>query len=161
MALIALLIVLLAASTLLAVFAFPHHNANKATPAATIPVVGHAYFLSSGKLYVNNNEGIYDEVLLDLHNIAAPNPGMSYYAWLLSDTNRSDVTWVPLGRLSVTQGKVHFLYPGQQTHTNLLIDYSRLLITEEDASGPALNPALSLASWRYYGQIYQLPPPKI
>lgn len=161
MALIVLLILLLAASTLVAVFTFPHKNATTATTATTpVPVVGHVYFLSSGKLYVNNNQGIYDEVLIDLHHIATPNPGKSYYAWLLSDTNRSDVTWIPLGPLSVTQGKVHVLYPGQPTHTNLLIDYSRLLITQEDASAPSINPVLNPATWRYYGEIYQLPSPK-
>ena len=109
---------------------------------------------------MNNNQGIYDEVLIDLHHIAAPDPGKSYYAWLLSDSNKSDVTWVALGKLSVTQGKVSSLYPGLPTHTNLLIDYSRLLITEEDASGPSLNPVLIPAAWHYYGEIYQLPSPK-
>src|SRR5947209_4273140 len=160
-AIIVLLILLLVASTLVAIFAFPRKQANT-TPAAptTIPVVGHVYFLSSGKLYLNNNQGIYDEVFLDLHNIAAPDPGKSYYAWLLSDSNKSDMTWVALGKLSVTNGKVSYLYPGLQTHVNLLIDYSRLLITEEDASGPSLNPVLAPAAWRYYGQIYQLPSPK-
>jgi eukaryotic-like serine/threonine-protein kinase len=158
-ALIVLLILLLAASTLVAVFTFPHKNAPTATPAA-VPVVGHVYFLSSGKLYVNNNQGIYDEVLIDLHNIAPPTPGKSYYAWLLSDTNQSDVTWIPLGPLRVTQGKVHVLYPGQSTHTNLLLGYSRLLITQEDASAPSVNPVLNPATWRYYGEIYQLPSPK-
>ena len=52
------------------------------------------------------------------------------------------------------------LYPGLPTHVNLLIDYSRLLITQEDASGPSLNPVLIPAAWRYYGEIYQLPSPK-
>lgn len=158
--LIVLLIILLAASTLVAIFAFPRKTTNTATTATTVPVVGHVYFLSSGKLYVNNNQGIYDELFIDLHNIAAPNPGKSYYAWLLSDTNQSDVSWVPLGKLSVNQGKVSYLYPGEETHINLLIGYSRLLITEEDASGPSLNPFLIPGTWRYYGQIYQLPSPK-
>jgi len=160
LAFLVLLILLLLASTVAAIFVFPGKQTKTAPPATTLPVVGHVYFLSSGKLYVNNNQGIYDEVLIDLHHIAAPDPGKSYYAWLLSDSNKSDVTWVALGKLSVTQGKVSSLYPGQPTHTNLLIDYSRLLITQEDASGPSLNPVLIPAAWRYYGEIYQLPSPK-
>src|SRR5437588_5695697 len=159
-ALLIILILLLVASTLVAIFVFPRKQANTVTTATTLPVVGHVYFLSSGKLYVNNNQGIYDEVFLDLHNIAAPDPDKSYYAWLLSDSNQSDVTWIALGKLSVTQGKVNYLYPGLPTHVNLLTDYSRLLITQEDASGPSLNPVLIPAAWRYYGEIYQLPSPK-
>src|SRR5260370_17679119 len=159
-AILVLLILLLVASTLVAIFVFPRKQANTTPAATTLPVVGHVYFLSSGKLYVNNNQGIYDEVFLDLHNIAAPDPGKSYYAWLLSDSNQSDVTWVALGTLSVTQGKVRYLYPGQPTHTNLLTDYSRLLITEEDASGPSLNPILVPRASPYYRTIYQLPSPK-
>ncbi len=158
--LLIILILLLVASTVAVIFVFPRKQANPAPAATTPPVVGHVYFLSSGKLYVNNNQGIYDEVLLDLHQIAAPEPGKSYYAWLLSDSNKSDVTWVALGKLSVSQGKVSYLYPGLPTHTNLLIDYSRLLITQEDASGPSLNPVLIPAAWHYYGEIYQLPSPK-
>jgi serine/threonine protein kinase len=160
-ALIAILLLLLAATTLGALLILPHKNASTATPAATtIPVVGHVYFLSSGQLYVNNNQGIYDQVLIDLHNIAVPSAGKSYYAWLLGDSNQSDVPWIALGKISVTQGKVHFLYPGDQTHTNLLIDFSRLLITQENASGPSVNPFLDPQTWRYFGQIYQLPSPK-
>ncbi len=160
-ALIAILILLLVATTLGALLILPHKNPSTATPAATtIPVVGHVYFLSSGQLYVNNNQGIYDQVLIDLHNIAAPSTGKSYYGWLLGDSNQSHVPWIALGKLSVTQGKVHFLYPGDQMHTNLLIDFSRLLITEEDATASPVNPLLDPKTWRYYGQIYQLPSPK-
>jgi len=160
-ALIAILILMLLAITLGTLVLLPHRNVSTATPAApTISVVGHVYFLSSGQLYVNNNQGIYDQVLIDLHNIAVPSAGKSYYAWLLGDSNQSDVPWIALGKLSVTQGKVHFLYPGDQMHTNLLIDFSRLLITQEDASAPLVNPLLDPKTWRYYGQIYQLPSPK-
>jgi hypothetical protein len=159
--LIAILILLLIATTLSALVLLPHKNTSTATPAATtIPVVGHVYFLSSGQLYVNNNQGIYDQVLIDLHNLAVPSPGKGYYAWLLGDSNQSDVPWIALGKLSVTQGKVHFLYPGDQTHTNLLIDFSRLLITQEVTNAPSANPLLDARTWRYYGQIYQLPSPK-
>ena len=160
-ALLAILILLLLASTLGALVLLPHKNASTTTPKApTIAVVGHVYFLSSGQLYVNNNQGIYDQVLIDLHHIPAPGPGKSYYGWFLGDSNQSDVPWIPLGTFSVSQGNVHFLYPGDQMHSNLLVDFSRLLITQEDASAPSVNPLLDPQTWRYYGQIYQLPSPK-
>jgi hypothetical protein len=152
---------LLAATTLTALLVLPRTPARTVTtPPATLSVVGHVYFLSSGQLYVNNNQGIYDQVLLDLHNIAAPSPGTSYFAWLLGDSNQSDTPWLSLGQVSVSQGKVHFLYPGNPTHTNLLVTYSRVLLTQEQTSAPALDPLLDPHTWRYYGEIYQLPSPK-
>jgi len=165
LALIVLLILLLAATTLTALLVLPRTPARTGTtpgttPAATVPVVGHVYFLSSGQLYVNNNQGIYDQVLLDLHNIAAPSPGTSYFAWLLGDSNQSDTPWLSLGQVSVSPGKVHFLYPGNPTHTNLLVTFSRVLLTQEQTSAPTLDPLLDPHTWRYYGEIYQLPSPE-
>src|SRR5205823_286665 len=49
--LLIILILLLVASTVVAIFVFPRKQANPAPAATTLPVVGHVYFLSSGKLY--------------------------------------------------------------------------------------------------------------
>ena len=155
--LIGIVILLLAATTIGVLFVSAHTNTN--TPANTVQVVGHVSFISSEQLYVNNNQGINDEVLIDLHNMPAPGPGKSYYAWLLGDVNQSDIPWVPLGKLSVVGGAVHFLYPGDQAHTNLLNDMSRFLITEEDANTAPINPLLDQSAWRYYAVIYQSPSP--
>jgi hypothetical protein len=108
---------------------------------------------------VNNNQGINDEVLIDLHNIAAPAPGDSYYAWLLGDGQLSEIPWIALGPVSVSQGKVHLLYPGDQAHTNLLNDMSRFLLTEGASNTQPDNPLLDQSSWRYFGEIYQAPSP--
>jgi hypothetical protein len=153
-ALLFLLIILLAATTLGALFVFARGNTRT---ASVTPIAGYIYFLNSGQLYVNNNQGINDEVLIDLHNIASPPPGKSYYAWLLGDKNLSEVPGVSLGELSVDQGNIHFLYPGDQAHTNLLNDMSRFVITEEDANTTPDNPLLDPSTWRYYGEIVQIP----
>ena len=156
-AIIVVLIVLLVASTLGTLFVLAHRSTANPNVAPAAKVVGRVYFLSSGRLYVNNNQGISDEVLVDLHNIPVPAPGKSYYGWLLGDANQSDVSWVPLGELRVNQGSVYSLYPGDSAHTNLLNDVSRFVLTEADASTAPTSPLIDLSTWRYYGEIYQVP----
>src|SRR5262249_53544225 len=73
----AIIILLLAATTLGLLFVTAHKNTN--TTANMAQVVGHVSFISSEQLYVNNNQGINDEVLINLHNIPAPGSGKSYY----------------------------------------------------------------------------------
>ncbi len=150
-----LILLLLAISTVGALFALAHRNT-----ASVVPAVGHVSFISSGELYENNNQGLNDQVLIDLHHIPDPGPGKSYYAWLLGDENQTEVPWVLLGQLSVNQGDVHFLYPGDRAHTNLLNDMSRFLITEGVANTTPTNPSLDRSSWRYFAAIYQAPSPK-
>lgn len=151
-----MLFILLAVSTLGALLVLVQRHANTAS-STTTPIVGHVYFLSSGQLYVNNNQGINDEVLIDLHNLAAPAPGKSYYAWLLGDMNQSEVPWVAIGKVSLNRGNVHFLYPGDQAHTNLLNDMSRFILTEGDTNTAPDNPLIDPSTWRYYGVIDQTP----
>ena len=122
--------------------------------------VGHIYFLSSSQVNENSNQGIDDEVQIDLHNLAQPDPGKSYYAWLLSDQSSSDTQSILLGNLPVHQGIAQLLYRGDQEHTNLLAITSRFLITEEDASPPPISPTPDFSAWRYYGQFPQTPDPR-
>src|SRR6266487_3453654 len=156
-AIIGAVILLLVASTLGTLFVLAHSSTANSNAAPVPKVVGRVYFLSSGRLYVNNNQGISDEVLVDLHNIPVPAPGKSYYGWLLGDANQSDVSWVPLGELRVNQGSVYSLYPGDSAHTNLLNDMSHFVLTEEHASTAPTCPLIDLSTWRYYGEIYQVP----
>ncbi len=44
---------------------------------AASPVVGHAFFASSGQLNPGSAQGIADELEIDLHNIPDPQPGCS------------------------------------------------------------------------------------
>ena len=153
--LLAVLILLLIVSSLGALLVLAHQNS-----PLTAQQVGYAYFLSSRQLYVNNNQGIDDEVQIDLHGIAAPHPGKSYYAWLLGDENASEVPWLLLGKVSENQSNMHFLYTGDAAHTNLLTDMSRFVITENGANTTPNNPLLDQSPWRYYGEIFQTPSPK-
>ena len=113
-----ILLILLVASTLGSLFVLAYRYTQTASTTTT-PIIGHVYFLSSGQLNVNNNQGINDEILVELHNIPAPAPGKSYYAWLLGDTNQSKVPWVALGKVSFTQGSVQFLYRSYQGQGNI------------------------------------------
>ncbi len=131
-------------------------------PPAAAPVgqpVGRISFLSSEQLSENSDQGIDDEVQIDLHSLSTPAPGKSYYAWLLDDKNQGDAKAVLLGKLSVDHGNAYLLYPGDQQHTNLLAFTSRFLITEEDATVTPITPSPDYSTWRYYAEVPQSPDP--
>lgn len=156
-ALIVLLIVVLLGAGLAATFLYIHN----ATLTAQTPIVGHAFFVSSGILGENSDQGIADKVQIDLQNIPDPHPGKSYYAWLLADNdNQINIAPIPLGVLSLNHGHVATSYPGDSQHTDLLTTYSRFLITEEDASSPPSNPSPDPTTWRYYAAFSQVPNPE-
>jgi hypothetical protein len=121
--------------------------------------VGHAFFLNSGQLNQSTTQGINDELQVDLANLPSPAAGKSYYAWLLGDVKQSEAVPLFLGRLTVEQGNLHFLYTGDRQHTNLLAIFSRFLITEDDAHTPSSNPLLDQRTWRYYATLLQTPDP--
>ncbi len=108
------------------------HRAGGSTAADV--TVGQAFFVSSGQVNSAVTTGINDEVQINLQGIPAPQAGKAYYAWLLPDTSQSEAPDVLLGRLTVRQGAIHFLYRGDSQHTDLLAITSRFLITEESAS---------------------------
>ncbi|HZR39691.1 MAG TPA: serine/threonine-protein kinase [Ktedonobacteraceae bacterium] len=120
---------------------------------------GHAFFINSGQLNGNNNQGLNDELQIELSHIPDPAPGKSYYAWLLGDVNNTEAAPILLGRLTVEQGNMHFLYPGNRQHVNLLGIASRFLINEDDTHNPSSDPLLDQSTWRYYAAIPQTPDP--
>jgi serine/threonine protein kinase len=126
-------------------------------PIATHQIVGHAYFVSSGQISEHSNQGINDEVLIDLQNIPDPAPGKGYYAWLLADLAAPLAPPVALGRLTVINGSIHYLYPGDIHHTNLIAITSRFLITEENTNPSPSLPSPDKSTWRYYAQLPQSP----
>jgi hypothetical protein len=144
---LALLLMMLIGSGLAIFFLYMHRDD---VAANTNQVVGHAFFVSSGQLNEGNSQGNNDELQIELQNVAAPAPGESYYAWLLSDESQSPMTSILLGAVSVDHGDVHFHYPGDQQHTNLISVSSRLLLTEESASSVPQHPSSDQARWRYY-----------
>ncbi len=127
-------------------------------PAST-QVIGHAFFLNSGRLNGNSSQGLNDELQIDLSNLPDPATGQSYYAWLLGDSSSTEQAPIPLGRLTVARGSVHLLYSGNGQHTNLLGFISRFLIIEDDSHNPTGDPLLNQSSWRYYAAIPQIPAP--
>jgi len=153
-ALVTLLLVTLVGSGLAALLSLAPRSV-----APTSAIVGHAFFVSSGQLNGTSNQGIIDELQVDLHNLAEPASGKSYYAWLLTDKNQSEVPAIFLGKLSIDHGNVRFLYQGDQQHTNLLKFTSRFLITEEDADVTPSNPSPDSSTWHYYAEIPQTPIP--
>ncbi|MBV9707951.1 MAG: hypothetical protein JO125_11160 [Chloroflexi bacterium] len=119
--------------------------------------VGHIYLLSSEQLSENSNQGLNDQVQIDLSNLPPPAPHNNYYAWLLQDKSQSDSGAVFLGVLPVDRGSAHLFYPGDAQHTNLLAQYSRFLVTEEDAAIQPFTPSPDYSKWRFYGAFAQTP----
>jgi eukaryotic-like serine/threonine-protein kinase len=121
-------------------------------------VVGHAFFVSSGLLSSqNSNQGVTDELQVNLQNLPNPQPGKGYFAWLLND-HQISLPAVVLGPLSLNHGQVTMTYSDPQ-HNNLLANYGRFLITEENANPPPTNPSLDTNTWRYYAAFSTTPNP--
>ncbi len=141
------------------------HKSNQ--PAALPAPGGQAGFLSSGQFNLGTAQGIADELQINLHNIPNPQPGKSYYAWLLGDIHphvEKQTLEPPLqftlpllvGKLPVSQGTINFSYTAPD-HDNLISVASRMLITEENSNGTPRGPAADRSTWRYYAEIPQTP----
>jgi hypothetical protein len=134
---------------------------HKSSPSVPVhSATGQAFFVSSGQLNKKGYPALNDELQINLHNLPEPAPGTAYYAWLLRDTTQPASMPMLLGKLSVRRGEVHFLYPGDREHSDLLAVASRVLITQEDAAITPGNPALDLSTWRYYAELPQQPDPR-
>jgi hypothetical protein len=118
------------------------------------PIAGHVSFLSSGQTSSQTDQGIDDEIEVDLHNVSNPAPGQSYYAWLLGDQSQGDAIIFPLGVLRVNKGDAHLFYR-DSFHTNLLAITSRFLVTEEADSPTPVAPTPDTGKWCYYGEFLQ------
>ncbi|MFL5590497.1 MAG: protein kinase domain-containing protein [Ktedonobacteraceae bacterium] len=159
-ALIALLIIVLIASGVGTYFAFLPHGNNTGSLAPRVPLVGHAFFISSGLNSTNpeSSQGITDKLQINLQKISPPQPGKSYYAWLLN-SKTSELKPIILGKLAVnSDGTASLTYPGDAEHTDLLASNTRFLITEEDTSAPP-GPSLDPSAWSYYAEFSQKPNP--
>jgi len=155
--LIGVTLLLVVGSILGGIFLYFHAGISSASPGSSsiLQSVGNVYFLSSEQVNVNNNQGINDEVQIDLKAASNPSPGNNFYAWLLPDKGQGDANALMLGTLVVRSGHASLLYPGDQQHNNLLATYSRFLITEENASVTPIAPSPDVSTWRYYSEIPQ------
>ncbi len=132
----------------------------KSGPTTSNFVAGHAYFLNSGLLNLDNSQGINDEMQLDLDNVPDPQAGKAYYAWLLGDQLLNDTQSIPLGRLTVSNGRVHLLYTGTSQHKNMLAIESRILVTQENADMVPASYSPDTKDWVYYSKLPQAPSPR-
>jgi serine/threonine protein kinase len=129
------------------------------TPSAP-PIVGHAFFTSSGILSLNSNEGIADGVQIELNNFPAAPSGQLYYAWLLPDSAANlQISPILLATIPASGGNVKLTYAGNAQHSDLLAIYSRFLITEESANPQPLSPSLDPSHWKYTAAFSQVPNP--
>lgn len=149
--LIALVIVVVLGSAVGAFYLFTHHS----TPTASTQSVGQVFLLSSGQVNESSSQGINDELQIDLHNLSSPAPGKTFYAWLLSDKKVTEASSLLITKLNVTNGGVQFQYTGDAQHSNLLLSYSRFLITQEDASPTPIAPSVDHTTWLYYSELAQ------
>jgi hypothetical protein len=140
------------------VWVFVAHREDTSKGAAVAPV-GQAFFMSSGQVSLDGNQGANDEVQVNLIGIPMPPTGKSYFGWLLPDLNQSEAPDILLGKLPVSHGAVHFLYTGDSQHTNLLAMTSRFLVTAEASNVTPQIPTPDLSAWRYYAQLPQTPAP--
>jgi hypothetical protein len=94
---------------------------HKDQPPSTINRSGHIFFQDDAF-------GQNDELRIDMQNVVGPPKGKSYFAWLQDTTGYTR----PLGPLHVQNGQISFIYPGDNTHRNLLGTMQGLFITMRD-----------------------------
>jgi hypothetical protein len=126
------------------------------TSASSSPskVAGHAFFLSSGLITKESNQGTTDGLRISVQNIDNPGSGKRYYGWLTS--SGADLP-IALGALSVNNRKIITTY-SDPNHNNLLAHYGRFLITEENANQQPTNPSLDVEhDWRYFSEFSTVP----
>jgi len=152
MAFIAVIVILflLAASTLAALFLFNHPGS---TTAGTNSVEGNVTFLSSGQVNSKNSSGVDDEVQVNLRNVPNPAPGKSYYAWLGNAPLVNEDIWVRLGPLQVNQGNAQLPSPYHDLQrSDLLLYASSFLVTEEASNLAPTQPTSDHSSWLFSSQ---------
>ncbi|HET8853147.1 MAG TPA: hypothetical protein VFN02_11520, partial [Ktedonobacteraceae bacterium] len=150
---------------------FSHSNTTGNVLPPNAVYDSHAFYVSSGQL-ADGAQGIADQLQVDMQNVQPPPTGKSYYLWLLADkdsTPKPDFLVPPpihppillTNNLPVQpDDTIHYMYPGDAQHNNLLSETSRLLITQEDAGRTPAGPSADRSTWIYYAQLPQLYIPK-
>jgi len=151
----ALLVVLLVALLGSVIATYLFYTRTLSPPPQTI--VGNAFFGSSGLISQTSNQGITDKVQVNLQHVSNPQAGKRYYAWLVSE-RQGDVPPLALGPLPINGGQVTLSYSDPR-HNNLLANFSRFLITEEDTNQQPAVPSLDVTTWRYYAAFSRTPNP--
>lgn len=135
------LVVLLLLGILGTIVLFRHQGT-----ATTRTFTGQATIISSGNgdLTQINTTGVDDELAITLQNLPTPPAGKVYAVWLLSANIETQAPLL-VGKFLPVNGQVHYVYPGNSQHTNLLVLYSRLIMTLENGSSMPSVPTASAA----------------
>ncbi len=124
---------------------------------ASNPIVGHAYFTSSGEVASQGPSGMDDTIHVMLSQLPAPPAGEHYYCWLLSDKTQVETQSTRLGRLTLNNGSAALSYTDPH-HQNLLVNNSRFLVTlDNDRNGAPLDPITTRSTWRYFAEFPDTP----
>ena len=154
---ITLVLIGLLLGSVLGVYLLNHTTTTATTPSG---LVGQVFFVSSGQVNPDTIQGTADRIQIDLHDLQTPASGKSYYLWLLNDdATHINVLPVLLGSTS-NGGRFDLSYDGDSQHNNLLANYSRFLITEEDSGTQPNAPSLDTGTWRYYAEFSRAPNPE-
>lgn len=129
-----------------------HRLPQQSSSSTSTSLVGQLTFLSSEQISDTSNQGIADNVQIELSPLQSPSIGKSYYAWLLPDEDKPENTVFLLGKLAVSEKRGNLSYTDPQ-HTNLLAATSRFLVTEESTAIEPLAPSPDKHDWRYLSQI--------
>ena len=133
----------------------PRYRANGAAPPES---VGNVVFTSSNQLDPMSSVGLNDKITVFLENVTPPMSGMSAYAWLLSDKTQDEFAPILLGKLTIVGRKALLTYQNMQ-HSDLLVHYSRFLVTEQASNSIPNTPPLDQKFWFYQASIPNTPTP--
>lgn len=128
-------------------------NTNSTQNAAN-KVVGQIVFTRSA----NASAPIFDQLKIDLTDIAALPGGKAYYAWLIvlpnaEEKEPTDPSWA----LQMSNGAIHGTYASASPSTDLFAHSSKFLITEEDTNPAPIIPNTDLNMRKYYALLPSAP----
>ena len=138
-----LFLCIFALSSGIALWFFTHSGSSQST--ATIN--GQVVFSQSGQ---NTQNGGYDTVQLDVHNLPPPPPGDVYYAWIESGASES---FRPHWQLTVHDGSVYLPKQTSSAFHSLLQPDTILLITVEQAGTDPVVPNVEPTGRIAYAQL--------
>jgi eukaryotic-like serine/threonine-protein kinase len=122
------------------------------------PLIGHAFFVSSGEISLDSNAGFADQLQVSLHNLPPPQAGKTYWVWLLSDS-KTQALPLSLGQLPIRNGRAVMTYSGSSQHSDILASYNRFLITQENAGAQPAYYSFTKSDWSYAAVISETPSP--
>lgn len=147
--LICLLLVVVVGVGASALLLLRNNQTGSATPGAANGVAGHIVFARSSGAPAK----VFDQLKIDLTNVAAPPGGKTYYAWLVVPASEENEASYPHWALRVSNGAVHDTFSAASASTDLFAPSSKFLITEEESAPDPTIPAIDLNLRLYYADL--------